>query len=1230
MMVTTSEDELNEDGDCSLREAIRAANLHAPVDACRRDDGSEDGSEPDEILVPAGLYTLTIAGPGEDNAASGDLDLTSTVTITGAGAADTIIDGGALDRVFHVDPSGAMITASISGVTVQNGATHVIAFVEATGGGILLGSTAIAGDPIIPSGTLTLSNCVIQGNFSQGAGGGLANKSGTLVLIGSRVSDNRNGDPGRGGGGGIVNRLIGKTTLIDTTVSDNSADAGGGIALSGGELIVSNSTISGNTATGLGGGIARNHGVLTMTNSTISGNTAGDGGGIWSDPSDNGANSLNNCTVANNRSLGFVTFGASGGGIANGGPLTLSNTLVAGNTSPAGASDCVGGLTSAGYNFIQVSTVPCAIGGDPTGNIIGQDPLLGMLVDNGGLTRTHALLAGSPALNAGKAAQPGGGGSACAATDQRGFIRPRGSACDIGAFEATGGFFVSGVRPNRGGNSGSAAAIIFGTGFDRAATVKLARMGQADIVAQAAAFGGDSVISATFDLAGKVLGRWDVIVTNPDGMPAILPGGFTIEETQAPQLYVQMIGRSGVRRGLAERYFVVFGNRGNIDAHGVPLTLSVPGDEILQIEFEIAPPPPHPNQVPTDWIHVPIDVVADVAEGADISIPLFLPLIPAGYTGALHFLLTTPLTAPDSNTAEINVGIDSPFFKAELDAQVVASLVEAARVYAEENLGVVVPAALTPDLERYLTTQLESMMQQGRQTWVNTVGTHPGVFSLSQLVIDAAQFGAAQTTPVSPSVAAPSRDGSGWIGYIHQLFASLLGPRTANAECLQCGGADGTACVLCRAGTACSPNNDPSCPNRTPARRPTPSPTPKKPKCPPPLVPHFHRCVPRKCLKQPVFPGGLSPSDPDCDKLPRRRRRSGDPNDKSGRQGVAAAQFVPAGVPFGYVTHFENEATATAPAREVVVTDQLDVGALDLNTFTLGVMSFGMATAPAPAGSTTFSGGIDLRPEQNLLVLLDANLDQDTGLVTWRFHAVDAVTLQLPDDPLAGFLPPNVHPPVGEGSVQFTVQPKPGLPTGTQICNQARIVFDVNDPIDTAPYCNTIDNSPPQSRVLPLPATQLDPDVQLQWDGSDEGAGVATYTVYVSANGGVFTPLVSDTTDTAATFTGRVGESYAFCSIATDLVGNVEPKPCPPNADTGIAIGPPPPPTPLPACVGDCNGDTSVTVDELVRGVNIALGTLRLHVCPSFDRSGDTAVTVDELVHAVAAALNGCGSADGV
>jgi hypothetical protein len=159
-----------------------------------------------------------------------------------------------------------------------------------------------------------------------------------------------------------------------------------------------------------------------------------------------------------------------------------------------------------------------------------------------------------------------------------------------------------------------------------------------------------------------------------------------------------------------------------------------------------------------------------------------------------------------------------------------------------------------------------------------------------------------------------------------------------------------------------------------------------------------------------------------------------------------------------------------------------------------------------------------------------------TGIATWRFTSLDPATMLPTEDPLAGFLPPNVNSPEGQGSVLFTVMPRPNLMAGIEIRNSASFVFDTNAPTLTPEWLNTIDNDEPLSYVGPLPATTASTDSWVEWAGSDIGAGVQDYTVYVSVDGGPFTPFMSNTTDTSATFTGQNGKTYAFYSIARDLV----------------------------------------------------------------------------------------------
>jgi hypothetical protein len=147
-------------------------------------------------------------------------------------------------------------------------------------------------------------------------------------------------------------------------------------------------------------------------------------------------------------------------------------------------------------------------------------------------------------------------------------------------------------------------------------------------------------------------------------------------------------------------------------------------------------------------------------------------------------------------------------------------------------------------------------------------------------------------------------------------------------------------------------------------------------------------------------------------------------------------------------------------------------------------------------------------------------------------------------------------PPEGDGAVLFTIIPKPGLPTGTEILNDAEIVFDTNEPILTPVWFNTIDNSSPASEVHSLAPVHPAVSFEVAWSGSDEGAGLRDFRVFVSEDGGPFVPWLVNTPETSATFVGEDGGRYGFYSLARDLVGNVEDKEPTVEAETVVTLGP--------------------------------------------------------------------------
>ncbi|MBI4547656.1 MAG: VCBS repeat-containing protein [Ignavibacteriae bacterium] len=290
------------------------------------------------------------------------------------------------------------------------------------------------------------------------------------------------------------------------------------------------------------------------------------------------------------------------------------------------------------------------------------------------------------------------------------------------------------------------------------------------------------------------------------------------------------------------------------------------------------------------------------------------------------------------------------------------------------------------------------------------------------------------------------------------------------------------------------------------------------------------------------------PYDPDtgpkdCEDPPKGGKHpenvtSNDPNDKVGRSGYGPRKLISLDAELPYVIFFENVDTASAEAQEVFITDTLSRDKVEFHTLSFGPITFGDTIISPPQAAHQFTTDVDLRPRKNLIVRISGNLDITMGVLSWRFRSLDPVTGQPPDS--GGFLPPNVNSPEGEGSVSFSIMPKSNLVTGSEIRNKASIVFDVNPPMLTAEWLNTIDNSKPRSSVLPFAPIQDSIAFLVSWSGSDTGSGIQDYSIYVSEDTGSFTLWLQNTTETVATFYGIEGKKYSFYSVARDNAGNVE------------------------------------------------------------------------------------------
>jgi hypothetical protein len=478
--VTTTKD--NVPG--SLRAAITRANTD---------------NEDNTIYLPAGTYFLSGAAGEDTNASGDlDISITRKITLIGAGKTKTFIDGKGIDRVLHIlKGTVSIIGVTVQNGKSRDADEDCLSNGE-NGGGIYNAGTLSLNDCCIKSNRTGGKGWDfleyphdIHLYYGGGVGGGIYNYfSGILNIENCFIENNITGSgggfeklvPGDGGdGGGIYNDGTGYITNSSITgnIAGNGGETGfwiyrtgipgyGGGICNFGNLKITNSAICNNTSgssigdnevnsiSGGGGGGIFNKGKTELKNCTISNNTTGNGcDGYYVNPGNGGDGGgifnwgnlfLKCCTICFNitgsggafydDSSGYSCRGGNGGGIYNIGTVKISNTIV-GNNQVAlrgeGPDGC-GNFNSQGYNLVE-DIAYCTISGILTGNITAVDPLLAPLADNGGPTYTHALLPGSPAIDAGNSFDLSG--------DQRGYTRPvdmpgianASDGADIGAYE---------------------------------------------------------------------------------------------------------------------------------------------------------------------------------------------------------------------------------------------------------------------------------------------------------------------------------------------------------------------------------------------------------------------------------------------------------------------------------------------------------------------------------------------------------------------------------------------------------------------------------------------------------------------------------------------------------------------------------------------------------------------------------------------------------------------------
>lgn len=478
---------LNDSGSGSLRQTIASANATAGADTITFAVTGILTLTSGELLISDGV---TIKGPGagsltvSGNNSSRVFKLTSGLIVAisgltlanGRGSNASAADGGAIynggsrltltnctftnnvagsGAITGLDSRGGAIfnsgQLSLTGCTLVNNIAGTINFEGGKGGAIfnsasltlnnctfsnnrgnIAGSGWSHGGAVYndAGGSATLFNCTFSGNVASvtdsGYGGAVFNNAASLACANCTLSGNQasiaNQNPNVGGYGGAIFTTGGNATLFDCTLNgnvarsgiDNAAGYGGAVDSINSNLTLANCTLSGNTANGTGSGYGGGGAVRATVNSVTGGRP-----------------SLTNCTIAGNNAGGGAALSKGGGLYLDNVVATLRNTIVAGNTAGTGP-DIVGTL-SATFSLIQ-NAAGWSFAGGSGNNLIGLDPNLGPLQNNGGPTQTRALSPGSPAINAGDTAVLST--PPYLSADQRDFPRRIGGAVDIGAYEA--------------------------------------------------------------------------------------------------------------------------------------------------------------------------------------------------------------------------------------------------------------------------------------------------------------------------------------------------------------------------------------------------------------------------------------------------------------------------------------------------------------------------------------------------------------------------------------------------------------------------------------------------------------------------------------------------------------------------------------------------------------------------------------------------------------------------
>lgn len=673
---------------------------------------------------------------------------------------------------------------------------------------------------------------------------------------------------------------------------------------------------------------------------------------------------------------------------------------------------------------------------------------------------------------------------------------------------------IRAIQTNHAANTAVVTAELFGGGFTSTTTVSLKKSGNPDIVPIVNSFISGEKILLRFNFTGQTTGAWDVEVTVPGDTVMTLANGFTLEPPQ-PYSYDFVVG--GSRAGRLNRWlpstYTIY-NRTNADAVGVPVLFRY-------------------NSVAAEFDRI------------SIVNPLQVPFLNAG----LQYLQNNSL-----NTNAMDKFFDSPNTSSKFGA-VIIPLIKA-------NSSVSLPIYLNSpvSIEFYEGgVPVNPLLTSSALTGVNTPLTD---FCMGEFLRNAVEktflitISPAQWNNCYPplydsllsSVAVRANDPANFSQPLSwQAFIVSMLSQFANSGCIT-----GVPAVLSDAQINSvidktianfAFQNDigtitPACPGLSQFRLSDSG-------------GGNHVMTNEFCdLVEGIVVSPFSSLNKIGALFCKFFGNSIDPNQKNGPGNNNDNIWQQSGETSSYTIAFENVNTASAPASVVTVIDTLDVSRFDFSTFRFSSVSISDSLKfefDEPGNSQLKLSS--LVPFNNNLLRTEATFDTTSGEVKWIFTTVDNVNFQPDNNPLNGFLPPNINGTEGTGYISFDVQLKSSLVTGDSINNVAQITFDNNAPIITNNWLNVIDITKPQSAVSPLPPNVNTTAFNVSWSGTDFIAGIRSYSIYVSENDAPYELWLANIDTLQYTFNGVNGNKYEFFSKAIDRAGNIEDAPVSPETN---------------------------------------------------------------------------------